>query len=188
MDKSIMIHPQALLESDSIGRGTRIWAFAHVMKGATLGEDCNIGEQVFIESGVTLGDRVTVKNGVAIWAGVTIEDDVFIGPNAVFTNDLYPRSKVYHAQNISTLVRRGASIGANSTVIAGVELGQYSMVGAGSVVTRSVKDFELVFGNPATHRGWMGVEGEKLAFADGRCMINGRLYLIDNSQVKLEEA
>ena len=130
------VHPSAICESKLIGKNTRIWAFSHVMKGAKIGDECNLGDHSFVESNVIIGNRVTVKNGVAIWQGVTIEDDVFLGPNCVLTNDLFPRSKVYHSEYISTLIKKGVSIGANATIICGITIGEYAMIGAGSVVTR----------------------------------------------------
>ena len=173
-------HPLALVESRSIGPGTRVWAWAHVMEGARVGADCNIGEHCFIEKGVVLGDRVTVKNGVAVWEGVTAEDDVFIGPNAVLTNDLRPRSKVYHEAVTPTLLKRGASIGANATMLCGVTVGEYAMVGAGAVVTRDVPAHGLVIGNPARVAGHVCRCGERLRVrartaACGSC---GRAYAV----------
>ena len=159
---SVFVHPQALVETDLIGSETRVWAFAHVMKNVRIGERCNVGDHSFIESGVKIGDDVTIKNGVSIWEGVDISDRVFIGPNAAFTNDLRPRSRVYHDEPVRTTVGEGASIGANATIIAGAHLGRYAMVGAGAVVTKPVKDFELVVGNPAKHAGWISKTGEKL--------------------------
>ena len=141
-------HPLALVESDAIGPGTRVWAWAHVMSGARVGADCNIGEHCFIERGVVLGDRVTVKNGVAVWNGVVAEDDVFLGPNAVLTNDLRPRSKVYRGPVRPTLLKRGASVGANATLLCGITVGARSMIGAGTVVTRDVPAHALIVGNP----------------------------------------
>ncbi len=141
-------HPLALVETEAIGPGTRVWAWAHVMSGARVGADCNIGEHCFVESGVVLGDRVTVKNGVAVWNGVVAEDDVFLGPNAVLTNDLRPRSKVYRGPVQSTLLKRGASVGANATLLCGITVGTSAMIGAGAVVTRNVPPHALVVGNP----------------------------------------
>ena len=157
-------HPLAWVETNDIGAGTRVWAWSHVMDGVRIGSQCNIGEHCFIEKGVVLGDRVTVKNGVAVWEGVTAEDDVFLGPNAVLTNDLRPRSRVYHDHVVPTLLKQGASVGANATLICGVTLGRYAMVGAGSVVTKDVPDFALVLGNPARLRGFVCACAEKLAF------------------------
>jgi acetyltransferase-like isoleucine patch superfamily enzyme len=148
------IHPQALCESSTVGDRTRVWAFAHVLPGAVIGEDCNICDGVFIEGDVRVGDRVTVKCGVQLWDGVTLEDDVFVGPNATFTNDLYPRSRHYPESYAKTLVRRGASIGANATLLPGVTIGAGAMVGAGAVVTRDVPENAVVVGNPARITGY----------------------------------
>lgn len=141
-------HPQALVETENIGENTRIWAFAHVLPGAQIGADCNICDHVFIENDVIIGDRVTVKCGVQIWDGVYLEDDVMVGPNATFTNDLFPRSKKdFELQR--TIIRRGASIGANSTILCGVTIGENAMVGAGAVVIKNVPANAVVVGNPA---------------------------------------
>ncbi len=149
------LHPQSLCESPSIGAGTRIWAFAHVLPGARIGADCNICDHVFIENQVEIGDRVTVKSGVQLWDGIRIEDDVFIGPNATFTNDAFPRSKAYPADYAKTVVRAGASIGANATILPGLTIGAKAMVGAGAVVTRSVPPYSIVVGNPAKIVGYV---------------------------------
>ena len=141
-------HSHALVETADIGDDTRIWAFAHVLPGARIGSDCNICDHVFIENDVVIGDRVTIKCGVQVWDGVRLEDDVMIGPNATFTNDLFPRSKQTF-QMRATVVRTGASIGANATILCGLTIGRGSMVGAGAVVTRDVPDRALVVGNPA---------------------------------------
>lgn len=161
---TVFVHPHALCESESVGAGTRIWAFAHVMRGATIGRDCNLCDHVFVESGVVIGDRVTVKNGVALFDEVTIEDDVFIGPNAVFTNDLRPRVEVRTPREawLPTRVRRGASIGANATIVCGTTIGEYAFIGAGSVVVRDVPAHALVVGNPARQTGWVCVCGQTL--------------------------
>jgi acetyltransferase-like isoleucine patch superfamily enzyme len=166
LEKDYFVHPSAICESDSIGKNTRIWAFAHILKNAIIGEDCNLCDYTFVESGVIMGNRVTVKNGISIWDGVTIEDDVFLGPNCVLTNDLYPRSKVYHSENVRTLLKKGSSIGANATIICGTTLGKYCMVGAGGVITKDVPDFALVIGNPAKFFYWISKTGEKLIFKD----------------------
>lgn len=157
-------HPLALVESDDIGNGTRIWAFAHVMSGARVGKDCNLCDHCFVESGATLGDHVTVKNGVCIWDRVSIGDFVFVGPNAVFTNDPNPRAaiKKNRDQLAETVVREHATIGANATIVCGVEIGRYAFVGAGAVIIRPVLDFALMVGNPARHIGWMCACGHKL--------------------------
>ena len=138
---TVFVHEKALCETEDIGAGTRVWAFAHVMKGVSIGEDCNIGDHVFIETGARLGDRVTVKNNVLLWDRVTIEDEVFLGPNAVFTNDLNPRVafKKPPERFLPTLVRRGASIGANATIVCGVTIGEQAFVGAGAVVTATCR-------------------------------------------------
>jgi len=162
MTDTVFIHTQALVESDTIGEGTRIWAFAHVMKGARIGKGCNIGDHSFIESGVTVGNDVTIKNGVSIWEGVEIGDLVFVGPNVAFTNDTRPRSKVYHATPERTRILEGASIGANATILSGITIGRYAMIGAGSVVTKDVRDFELVVGCPARHAGWVNKAGNRV--------------------------
>lgn len=144
-----MKHPQAIVETSQIGEGTRVWAFVHVLPGAVIGKDCNICDHVFIENQVTVGDRVTIKSGVQLWDGVHLEDDVFVGPNVTFTNDPFPRSKQHLASYPQIWVRRGASIGANATILPGVTIGAGAMVGAGAVVTRSVPPHAVVVGNPA---------------------------------------
>lgn len=164
MNRDFFVHPQAIVETADIGSGTRIWAFSHVMKNVRLGADCNVGEHCYLESGVVIGNDVVIKNGVAVWVGVTVEDRAFLGPNCVFTNDIYPRSKVVNAR-VQTIVREGASIGANATILCGHEIGRYSLIGAGSVVTHDVPDFALVTGNPAQLRGYVCRCGEKLLFA-----------------------
>jgi acetyltransferase-like isoleucine patch superfamily enzyme len=161
-------HPQAIVEATEIGAGTRIWAFTHVMPGARIGRDCNIGEQCFIEAGAVAGDSVVIKNGVALWDGVELGNRVFVGPNAVFTNDMVPRAKVYR-HPLPTRVEEGASIGANATVRCGVEIGRWSMIGAGAVVTRSVPEFALVIGNPGRVRGYVCKCGERLEFSPRDC-------------------
>lgn len=143
------VHPQAIVESTRIGKATRIWAFAHILPGAVIGEDCNLCDHVFIENDVVIGNRVTVKCGVQLWDGVRLEDDVFVGPNATFTNDPFPRSKQYPKEFSSTIVQKGASIGANASILPGVTIGQYAMVGAGAVVTKDVPPNSIVVGNPA---------------------------------------
>jgi len=180
--KQFFVHEKALCESDTIGSRTRVWAFCHIMKDAVIGEDCNFGDGSFVESGVRIGNRVTVKNGVCIWHGVTIEDDVFLGPNCVLTNDLYPRSRVYLSDDVPTLIKQGATIGANATIVAGVTLGKYCMIGAGSVVNKDVKDFNLVVGNPFRVIGFVGVRGEKLDLKN-----DGDIFENENGIYKLEQ-
>ena len=182
---AVDIHPNALVESTDIGDGTVVWAFAHILNGAVVGEDCKIGDHCFIESGAVLGDRVTVKNSALIWHGVTIADDVFIGPNVVFTNDLRPRAEAESAPEdwLPTEVARGASIGANSTILAGIRIGACAMIGAGSVVVADVPDHALVYGNDATQRGWVCRCGERLAEPRERCSSCGRRYRVDGTGV-----
>ena len=170
------VHHLALSENEAIGAGTRIWAFAHVMDGAAVGTDCNIGEGVFVESGAVVGDRVTLKNQVLVWNGVTLEDEVFVGPGVLFTNDARPRSSRMPAVRdryerdenwlLTTLVKRGASIGAGAVILPGVVIGSYAMVGAGAVVTRDVTAHRLIMGNPARPVGWVCVCGSRLKECD----------------------
>jgi len=150
------VHEKAICETDRVGPGTRIWAFAHVLPGAEIGRDCNICDGVFIENDVVLGDRVTVKCGVQLWDGVRLGDDVFVGPNATFTNDRFPRSRRYPEAFEKTIIEAGASIGANATLLPGIRIGRGAMVGAGSVVTRSVPSNAIVAGNPARIVGYVG--------------------------------
>ena len=168
-----MIHPHALVDDPQcLGTGTTVWAFAHVMAGARVGAECNIGDHAFIESGVDVGDRVTIKNQALLWEGVSIEDDVFIGPRVAFTNDLFPRSarmeqvrqKYSTKENwlLRTMVRKGCSIGANATICPGLELGRFSMIAAGSVVTKDVEPYSLVMGIPARRVGYVCGCGERL--------------------------
>lgn len=158
------IHHLALVETDEIGEGTRVWAFAHIMAGARVGARCNVGDHAFIESGAVIGDGVTIKNNVLIWDRVTIEDDVFLGPNAVFTNDPNPRAAIKKTPEMfsPTLVRKGATIGANATILCGVTIGPNAMVGAGSVVLGDVPAHGLVAGNPARQKGWACTCGRTL--------------------------
>lgn len=150
---SVFVHPLADVQAREIGCGTRIWQFCVVLPGARIGRDCNLNAQVLVENDVVVGDRVTVKPGVQLWDGLRVEDDVFIGPNVTFANDKYPRSKHPPPAFARTVLRRGASIGANATVLGGVEVGAGAMVGAGSVVTKNVPAGELWLGNPARRRG-----------------------------------
>jgi UDP-2-acetamido-3-amino-2,3-dideoxy-glucuronate N-acetyltransferase len=191
----VFIHPQALVESGRIGDGTRIWAFAHVLKGAVIGCNCNIGDGAFIEGGAQIGDNVTVKNQCLIWEGVTIADNAFIGPNVVFTNDLHPRSPRlplararYAAKKwlVPTVVGEGASLGASVTVLAGVTIGEFATVGIGSVVTRDLPPHALAFGTPARVRGHVCRCGQKITFSRGkaRCAACGSRYQKQNHSVK----
>jgi len=148
-------HPNALVETEHIGKNTRVWAFAHILSGADIGENCNLCDHVFIENDVVIGNRITIKSGVQLWDGITLEDDVFVGPNATFTNDPFPRSKQYPDSLPRTVIRKGASIGANATILPGLTIGQYAMVGAGTVVTKNVPPFAIVIGNPARITGYV---------------------------------
>jgi acetyltransferase-like isoleucine patch superfamily enzyme len=159
--KNYFKHNNALVESDNVGNDSRIWAFVHILPGAQIGTECNICDHVFIENDVIVGDRVTVKCGVQLWDGLRVEDDVFIGPNATFTNDIFPRSKQYPKEFSKTFLRKGCSIGANATVLCGIEIGEFAMVGAGSVVTKNVPPRAVVFGNPATIRRYVEEEDDK---------------------------
>ena len=164
LDASVFVHERALCETTEVGPRTRVWAFAHVMPGARVGADCNIGDHVFIETGARIGDRVIVKNNALVWDKVTLEDDVFVGPNAVFTNDFIPRVAFKNPPEkfLPTLVRRGASIGANATIVCGVTIGEQAFVAAGAVVVRDVPAYAMVAGNPARRIGWMCACGTKL--------------------------
>jgi UDP-2-acetamido-3-amino-2,3-dideoxy-glucuronate N-acetyltransferase len=152
--RDFFVHPQGLCESSQVGARTRIWAFAHVVQGARIGSDCNICDGVFVEGEATVGDRVTVKSGVQLWDGVELRDDVFVGPNATFTNDRFPRSRQWLGEYARTVVHEGASIGANATILPGLDIGRGAMVGAGAVVTQSVPAHAIVTGNPARITGY----------------------------------
>jgi len=177
LDPSVFVHPNALCESENVGARTRVWAFAHIMPGAVVGEDCNVCDHAFIEGGARIGDRVTVKNSVLLWDGVTVEDEVFLGPNVVFTNDLDPRVafKKTPDQFTPTLVRRAAPIGANATIVCAVTIGEQAMAGAGAVVTKDVAAQALVLGNPARQSSWVCVCGARLG-DDLICARCGRRY------------
>lgn len=172
----VFVHPLGLCESPDVGPGTRVWAFAHVMEGVRVGAGCNVCDHAFVETGAVVGDRVTIKNNVMIWDRVTVEDDVFLGPGVVFTNDRDPRAEVRKppSELVPTLVRRGATIGANATVVCGVTVGEYAFVGAGAVVTADVPAHALVVGNPARGIGWACACGRRLP-ADLACPC-GRRY------------
>jgi len=159
----LFVHQLGCCESTQVGAGTRVWAYAHVLPGARIGADCNICDQVFVENDVVVGDRVTVKCGVQLWDGLRVEDDVFIGPNATFTNDRFPRSKQYPEKFAQTVVEQGASIGANATILPGLRIGRYAMVGAGAVVTRSVPPHAIVVGNPARIVGYVDGQSRSIA-------------------------
>ncbi len=159
-ERTYSVHPAGICESTAIGERTRIWAFAHILPGAVIGSDCNICDHVFIENDVVLGDRVTVKSGVQLWDGVRLGNDVFVGPNATFSNDKFPRSRQRPAEFARTVVRDGASIGANATILPGLTVGLNAMVGAGAVVTKDVPANAVVYGNPARIEGYTRADRE----------------------------
>jgi UDP-2-acetamido-3-amino-2,3-dideoxy-glucuronate N-acetyltransferase len=183
----MMIHPLADVHSEKIGEGTAIWQFAVVLSKAVIGRNCNINCHTFIENDVVIGDNVTVKSGIYIWDATRIEDDVFLGPNVVFTNDVRPRSKQRVRYPITT-VSKGASIGANTTILAGVTIGPFAMTGIGSVITRDVPAHALVYGNPARIRGWVDKRGRKLKQMGESIWHDedGNIYTINNSELKLK--
>ena len=188
MEKEFFAHETAVIdEGCTIGKGTKIWHFSHVMKGAVIGESCNLGQNVVVSPGVTLGNNVKVQNNVSIYTGVICEDDVFLGPSMVFTNITNPRSAIIRRdQYVTTMVRRGASIGANATIVCGNEIGEYSLIGAGAVITRTVKPFALVVGNPGRQTGWVSEYGHKLSFgSDGTalCPESGQKYRLAEERV-----
>jgi len=187
---SFYVHPTAIVdEPTSIGSGTRIWHFSHVMKDATIGENCNLGQNCFVASGVVIGDRVKVQNNVSMYAGTVLEDEVFLGPSCVLTNVSNPRSQVRRQTLYErTLMRRGATVGANATVVCGVTLGRYAFIAAGAVVTHDVPDYGLIMGVPGVRTGWMSRHGHRLELrADGdeyRCPESGFAYCLDDGRVR----
>lgn len=188
MDREYFAHETAIIDKGSIiGKGTKIWHFSHIMTGSEIGENCNIGQNVVISPGVRLGRNVKVQNNVSVYTGVICDDDVFLGPSMVFTNVINPRSAVNRKdQYDTTKVEKGASIGANATIVCGVTLGKFSFVGAGAVVTKNVKPYALVVGNPARQTGWMSEYGHKLVFdRDGTaiCSESGERYRLQNNEV-----
>ncbi|MCX6234890.1 MAG: acyltransferase [Bacteroidetes bacterium] len=188
MDKTYYCHETAIIdEGCTIGKGTRIWHFSHIMTGAVIGRLCNIGQNVFIASGVRLGANVKVQNNVSIYTGVICEDDVFLGPSVVFTNIINPRSAVVRKDKYTgTYIRKGATVGANATIICGNEIGAYAFIGAGAVVTRPVLPYALVVGNPARHVGWMSEYGHRLHFDDkgiAICPESKEVYILKDGQV-----
>lgn len=186
--KNFFAHPTAVIDDGSeIGAGTKIWHFSHIMPNCKIGENCNIGQNVVISPEVVLGRNVKVQNNVSIYTGVICEDDVFLGPSMVFTNVVNPRSAVNRKnQYAKTLVKKGASIGANATIVCGNDIGKFAFIGAGAVVTRNVSDYALVIGNPARQTGWMSEYGHKLNFdksGEGICPESGEKYLLKNGIV-----
>lgn len=188
MNEEIFIHPTAVVdEGCTIGAGTHIWHFCHLMPGCVLGAGCNIGQNVFIASGVVLGRNVKVQNNVSLYEGVLCEDDVFIGPSAVFTNIKNPRSAVVRKHQYElTRICKGATIGANATIVCGNKIGAYAMIGAGSVVTKNIAAYALVAGSPARQIGWVSAFGHRLHFNnqnEATCSGSGQQYLLNNGEV-----
>jgi UDP-2-acetamido-3-amino-2,3-dideoxy-glucuronate N-acetyltransferase len=188
MEKEYFAHETAVIDDNcKIGKGTKIWHFTHIMSGCEIGENCNFGQNVVVSPGVKLGRNVKVQNNVSIYTGVICEDDVFLGPSMVFTNIINPRSSVIRKdQYAPTLVKRGASIGANATIVCGNDIGEWSFIGAGAVVTRSVKPYALVVGNPAHHVGWVSEYGHRLHFNEeglAVCPETGEKYRLADNQV-----
>ncbi len=186
---SPQIHHTAVVDDRcEIGPGTRVWHFSHLMSGCRIGANCNLGQNVVISPGVVLGNNVKVQNNVSVYTGVVCEDDVFLGPSCVFTNVLNPRSAIPRRdQYLSTLVKRGATIGANATILCGFEIGEYAFVAAGAVVTGYVPDYALMAGNPARHIGWMSEYGHRLEFDDqhlATCPESGQEYLLEERSVR----
>jgi UDP-2-acetamido-3-amino-2,3-dideoxy-glucuronate N-acetyltransferase len=188
MEKKYFAHETAVIDDGSkIGKGTKIWHFSHIMTGSEICENCNIGQNVVISPGVKLGNNVKVQNNVSVYTGVICEDDVFLGPSMVFTNVINPRSAVIRKdQYMVTVVEKGASIGANSTIICGNTIGRYSFIGAGAVVTKDVKPYALVLGNPARQTGWISEFGHKLTFDSNGiavCPESNERYHLENDSV-----
>jgi UDP-2-acetamido-3-amino-2,3-dideoxy-glucuronate N-acetyltransferase len=188
MDMEYFAHETAVIDDGcKIGKGTKIWHFSHLMTGSEIGENCNIGQNVVISPGVILGRNVKVQNNVSIYTGVICEDDVFLGPSMVFTNVINPRSAIIRKDNYyNTIVEKGATIGANSTIVCGNKIGTYAFIGAGAVVTKDVKPYSLVVGNPARQTGWMSEYGHKLIFDDNSiatCPESGERYKIEDGNV-----
>lgn len=182
--KDYFQHEKAVVESKQIGKGTRIWMNAHIMKNVIIGENCNIGEGCFLESGVIIGNNVVIKNNIAIWDGVKVEDGAFLGPNMVFTNELEPRAG-YPKEVAKTIVKRGASIGANATIVANHTIGEYAMVGAGAVVTKNILPHTLVYGNPAKKHGWVCICGRKLIFNNNNTVCHcGKKFSLTEETLK----
>lgn len=180
-----MKHPTSDIQTDAIGNGTVIWQFCVVLKGAQIGNDCNINAHVFIENDVIIGNRVTVKSGVQLWNGLRIEDDVFIGPNTTFTNDVTPRSKQHNKIFLKTIIKHHASIGANATILPGITIGSFALIGAGSVVTKNVPDRALVMGNPSKITAWLNDDGTKMIKKDNIYLDNkGGSWQIINNQLE----
>lgn len=189
MKDNIFVHPSSFVDEDcQIGEGTRIWHFSHIMSGCVIGKNCNIGQNVVISPEVIIGNNVKIQNNVSVYTGVICEDDVFLGPSMVFTNVLNPRSSVNRrGQYIKTIVKKGATIGANATIVCGHTIGEYAFIGAGAVVTKDVPPYALIVGNPGRQIGWMSEYGHRLNFDDSgiaTCPESGQKYQLINNQVK----
>jgi UDP-2-acetamido-3-amino-2,3-dideoxy-glucuronate N-acetyltransferase len=187
--KTYQSHPTAIVDDDArIGENTTIWHFSHIMGGAVVGQNCVIGQNVFIASDSVIGNGVKIQNNVSVFSGVTCEDEVFLGPSCVFTNVINPRSAISRKnQFLKTLIKKGASIGANATIICGHTVGEYAMIGAGSVITKDVLPYALVAGNPGKQIGWVGESGNRLSFDENNiaiCEETGDLYKLENSTVR----
>jgi len=188
METSFFAHETAVIDSDcQIGEGTKIWHFSHIMSGCTIGQHCSIGQNVVISPEVIIGNRVKIQNNVSVYTGVICEDDVFLGPSAVFTNVINPRSAIIRKDEYKpTLVQKGATIGANATIVCGITIGRYAFIGAGAVVTKNIPDYALVVGNPARQTGWMSEYGHKLKFnPEGLavCTESQDKYKLENGKV-----
>ena len=186
--KEYFVHPTAIIDDNcEIGEGTKIWHFSHIMSNCVIGPKCNIGQNVVVSPQVILGRNVKVQNNVSIYTGVICEDDVFLGPSMVFTNVINPRSAIIRKEEYKpTFIRKGASIGANATIICGIEIGQFAMIGAGSVVTKNVKPYALVYGNPSQQHGWVSEYGNKLDFDKkglAVCAESGEKYMLENNEI-----
>tara|TARA_B110001469_G_C9584817_1_gene290073 strand:- start:428 stop:1000 length:573 start_codon:yes stop_codon:yes gene_type:complete len=188
MVKDYFSHETAIVDEGSIiGKNTKIWHFSHIMPNCTIGPNCNIGQNVVISPEVIIGTNVKVQNNVSIYTGVICEDDVFLGPSMVFTNVINPRSAIIRKNEyLKTIVRKGASIGANATIVCGNDIGKYAFVGAGAVVTKEVKDYALVVGNPSKQIGWVSEYGHRLEFSDSKatCKESKEEYILENNSVK----
>lgn len=189
---NVFIHPTTVIDSGArVGTGTKIWHFCHISSTSVLGDNCILGQNVFVDNEVVIGNGVKIQNNVSVYKGVTIEDDVFLGPSMVFTNVINPRSFIERKQEFKpTLVRKGASIGANATIICGCTIGSYALIGAGAVVTRTVADYALVVGNPARQTGWVSQAGGKLDFNKGGvaiCPLTGIQYVMQNGTVCMSQ-
>ena len=192
MNTNFFAHETAIIDENcTIGNGTKIWHFSHTMSQCTIGERCNIGQNVVVSPEVVLGNNVKVQNNVSIYTGVICEDDVFLGPSMVFTNILNPRSAIVRkSEYIQTIVKKGASIGANATIVCGITIGKYALIGAGAVVTKDVKPYALIIGNPGRQKGWVSEYGHTLIFNtknEAVCKESGIVYILDTKTDTIQE-